>query len=130
LADSWRTRAGAQRDERPPAHAHTDGYLADLQQHIPNVYQRYGAQALLNEGMKVCNWAAQGVPDIGSSTGVSAPTASGAIVDRIMDDLPMSTDAAARARELADQISDALGHLHRLVRVLDDNDLDELASRG
>ena len=37
---------------------------------------------------------------------------------------------AARARELADQISDALGHLHRLVRVLDDNELDELASGG
>jgi hypothetical protein len=36
----------------------------------------------------------------------------------------------ARARELADQISDALGHLHRLVRVLDDNAPDELASRG
>ena len=37
---------------------------------------------------------------------------------------------AARARELADQISDALGHLHRLVRVLDDNELDELAYGG
>ena len=35
-----------------------------------------------------------------------------------------------RARELADQISDALGHLHRLVRVLDDNELDELAHGG
>jgi hypothetical protein len=33
-------------------------------------------------------------------------------------------------RELADQISDALGHLHRLVGVLDDNDLDELAYGG
>jgi hypothetical protein len=28
----------------------------------------------------------------------------------------------------SDQISDALGHLHRRVRVLDDNELDELAS--
>jgi hypothetical protein len=37
---------------------------------------------------------------------------------------------AAHARELADQISDALGHLHRQVRVLDDNELDELAYRG
>jgi hypothetical protein len=37
---------------------------------------------------------------------------------------------AARAREFADQISDALGHLHRLVRVLDDNELDELAHGG
>jgi hypothetical protein len=36
----------------------------------------------------------------------------------------------SRARELADQISEALGHLHRLVRVLDDNELDELASGG
>jgi hypothetical protein len=36
----------------------------------------------------------------------------------------------ARARELVDQISDALGHVHRLVRVLDDNELDELASGG
>jgi hypothetical protein len=34
---------------------------------------------------------------------------------------------AVRARELVDQISDVLGHLHRLVRVLDDNELDELA---
>jgi len=33
-------------------------------------------------------------------------------------------------RELADQISGALGHLHRLARVLDDNELDELASGG
>ncbi len=37
---------------------------------------------------------------------------------------------AAQARELADQISDALGHLQRLVRVLDDNELDELAYGG
>ncbi len=37
---------------------------------------------------------------------------------------------AAGARELADQISDTLGHLRRLVRVLDDNELDELAYRG
>jgi len=31
---------------------------------------------------------------------------------------------------LADQISDALGHLYRLARVLDDNELDELAYGG
>jgi hypothetical protein len=37
---------------------------------------------------------------------------------------------AARARESADQISDTFGHLHRLVRVLDDNELDELAYGG
>jgi hypothetical protein len=45
---------------------------------------------------------------------------------------PPSADwrGTARARELADQISDALGHLHRLVRVLDDDELGELASRG
>jgi hypothetical protein len=36
----------------------------------------------------------------------------------------------ARAGELADQISDALAHLHRRVRVLDDNEPDELAYRG
>jgi hypothetical protein len=35
-----------------------------------------------------------------------------------------------RARELADQISDALGHLHRLVRVLDDNELDNSHTAG
>lgn len=29
-----------------------------------------------------------------------------------------------------DQVSDSLGHLHRLVRVLDDNEFDELASGG
>jgi hypothetical protein len=34
------------------------------------------------------------------------------------------------ARQLADQISDARGHRHRLVRVLDDNALDEFAYRG
>jgi hypothetical protein len=45
---------------------------------------------------------------------------------------PRSADrrGTARARELADQISDALGHLHRLVRVLDYNELDQHASRG
>jgi hypothetical protein len=37
---------------------------------------------------------------------------------------------ATRDRELGDQISDALGHLHRLLRVLDDNELDELAYGG
>ncbi len=37
---------------------------------------------------------------------------------------------AARARELGDQISDALRHLPRLVRVLDDDELDELAYGG
>jgi hypothetical protein len=40
------------------------------------------------------------------------------------------TDQLARARELANQISDALGRPHRLVRVLDDNELDELEYRG
>jgi len=33
------------------------------------------------------------------------------------------------ARELADRISDALGHLHRMVRVLDDS-FDEFAYGG
>jgi hypothetical protein len=42
----------------------------------------------------------------------------------------LASARAARARELADQISDALGHLHRLVRVLDDYELDELAYGG
>ena len=83
------------------AHADADGYLAALQQHIPNVYQRYGSQALLNEGTKVCNWAAQGIPNIGTSTGDS-PSASGSIMDRIMFDLPMSSDAAMWVQELAE----------------------------
>jgi hypothetical protein len=45
---------------------------------------------------------------------------------------PASADrrGTARARDSAGQISDALGHLDRLVRVLDDNELDELARGG
>jgi len=43
---------------------------------------------------------------------------------------PARTDQLAHARELAHQISDALGRPHRLVRVLDDNELDELEYRG
>lgn len=66
------------------ANASTDSYLADLQQDIPYVVNQYGTQALINEGYKVCGWAAQNVPDIEA----------GGIVDRIEGDLPMSDNAA------------------------------------
>jgi len=66
------------------ANASTDSYLADLREDIPYVVQQHGPQTLINEGYKVCGWAAQNVPDIEP----------GGIIDRIERDLPMSDNAA------------------------------------
>jgi hypothetical protein len=64
------------------AHADTSEYLRNLREDIPNVVARYSGADLLAEGQKVCDWAAQGVPDVPEG------------VDRIVADLPMSTSAA------------------------------------
>ncbi len=74
------------------AQASTDTYLSRLQEEIPNVVSRYGDSALLGEGNKVCDWAAQNVPD-------DDP---GGIIDRIRADLPMSSDAAIWVKDLAE----------------------------
>jgi hypothetical protein len=75
------------------ASADVSSYTQRLQEEIPYVVQKYGEQALVNEGYKVCSWKAQGVPDIGGS---------GSVVDRIMADLPMSSSAAAWVQILAE----------------------------
>jgi hypothetical protein len=51
-------------------------------------------------------------------------------VDALAAATSLDGSRAEGANKLADQISDALGHLHRLVRALDDNELDELACGG
>ncbi|GFG75894.1 DUF732 domain-containing protein [Mycobacterium botniense] len=70
------------------ASADQDSYLARLQQEIPNVYERYGPESLVNEGNKVCDWEAQGMSD-------------DAVVERIRGDLPMSDSAASWVEILA-----------------------------
>ena len=74
------------------ANASTDSYLARLNEEISRVVQQYGTQALVDEGGKVCGWAAQGVPN----------TAPGGIIDRVMRDLPMSFCAASWVQLLAE----------------------------
>jgi hypothetical protein len=64
------------------ARADTSDYLSSLSKDIPNVVACYGSAALIAEGQKVCNWAAQGVSDVPEG------------VSRIAADLPMSRSAA------------------------------------
>ena len=76
----------------PTANASTSSYLARLQGEIPHVYEKYGAQAMLSEGGRVCGWMAQGVDPYGYN----------GIIDRIEDDLPMSDTAAIVVKRLAE----------------------------
>jgi len=72
------------------ARADTDSYLSRVHEEIPNVLARYGSDALVAEGQKVCDWAAQGVPDVPEG------------VTRIVNDMPMSRDAAITLQTLAE----------------------------
>lgn len=53
------------------ANASTDSYLARLQEEVPYVVQRYSPQALVNEGYKICGWAARYVAGDEASEGVA-----------------------------------------------------------
>jgi hypothetical protein len=72
------------------AHASTSSFQTRAQEEIPYVVSQYGSAAVLNEGYKVCGYAASGVTNVSD------------MIDKIVADMPMSRGAAMELEVLAE----------------------------